>query len=216
VFQLAISWLHEKGGVVALNVAKCAVTCAAMLILLMARKRQWPIAVMILAWLPALLVLSGRIYVRPETLTLLYLSIFLAVIVKWDRFPLLAFLLPIVQVAWVNSQGLFVLGPVVLGFGLIDSALRLGIFRPERMRGWVDDDPRGERGHVFGWPGQSVRNQRGALSRGTGRDDEQPNFRAKCRRADFDTAIHPTCAGTRATCWSRAGRAERGSGLCPP
>src|SRR5262249_60930513 len=53
-----------------------------------------------------------------------------------DRFPLLAFLLPIVQVAWVNSQGLFVLGPVVLGFGLIDSALRLGIFRPERRRWW--------------------------------------------------------------------------------
>jgi tetratricopeptide (TPR) repeat protein len=91
---------------------------------------------MILAWLPALLVLSGRIYVRPETLTLLYLSIFLAVIVKWDRFPLLAFLLPVVQVAWVNSQGLFVLGPVVLGIGLIDSALRLGIFRPERRRWW--------------------------------------------------------------------------------
>src|SRR5262249_8205890 len=136
IFQVAISWLHEKGGVVALNVAKCAVTCAAMLILLLARKRQWPIAVMILAWLPALLVLSGRIYVRPETLTLLYLSIFLAVIVKWDRFPLLAFLLPVVQVAWVNSQGLFVLGPVVLGFGLIDSALRLGIFRAERRRWW--------------------------------------------------------------------------------
>src|SRR5262249_12626880 len=136
VFQLAISWLHEKGGVVALNVAKCAVTCAAMLILLMARKRQWPIAVMVLAWLPALLVLSGRIYVRPETLTLFYLSIFLAVIVWWDRFPLLAFLLPVVQVAWVNSHGLFVLGPVVLGFGLIDAALRLGIFRPERRRWW--------------------------------------------------------------------------------
>ena len=80
IFQVAISWLHEQGGVLALNVAKCVVTCLAMLILLSARKREWPIPVMVLAWLPALLVLGGRIYVRPETLTLLYLSIFLAVI----------------------------------------------------------------------------------------------------------------------------------------
>jgi tetratricopeptide (TPR) repeat protein len=136
VFQVGVSWLHERGGVPALNVAKCVVTCLAMLILLSARKREWPIPVMVLAWLPALFVLGGRIYVRPETLTLLYLSIFLAVILRWDRFPLLAFLLPLVQVAWVNSQGLFVLGPVILGFGLIDAALRIGIFAPERRRWW--------------------------------------------------------------------------------
>ena len=136
IFQVGISWLHERGGVPALNVAKCVISCLAMLILLSARKREWPIPVMVLAWLPALFVLGGRIYVRPETLTLLYLSIFLAVILRWDRFPLLAFLLPVVQVAWVNSQGLFVLGPVIVGFGLIDAALRIGIFAPERRRWW--------------------------------------------------------------------------------
>ncbi len=69
---------------------------------------------MLVAWLPAILVLGGRIYVRPETLTLLYLSIFLAVLTRWDRHPALAAVLPIVQVAWVNSQGLFVLGPIIL------------------------------------------------------------------------------------------------------
>ncbi len=136
IFQVAISWLHEWGGVAALNVAKCVVTCLAMLILISARKRSWPIPVMVLAWLPALFVLAGRIYVRPETLTLFYLSVFLAVIVRWDRFPSLVFLLPVVQVAWVNSHGLFVLGPVILGFALIDAALRLGLFAPERRRWW--------------------------------------------------------------------------------
>ena len=55
LFQVGISWLHERGGVVALNVAKCAITCLAMLILITARKGEWPIAVMVLAWLPALL-----------------------------------------------------------------------------------------------------------------------------------------------------------------
>jgi tetratricopeptide (TPR) repeat protein len=136
IFQVGISWLHERGGVPALTVAKCAITCLAMLILVSARKREWPIPVMVLAWLPALFVLGGRIYIRPETLTLLYLSVFLAAILRWERYPLLAFLLPVVEVAWVNSQGLFVLGPVILAFGLIDAVLRLGIFAPERRRWW--------------------------------------------------------------------------------
>src|SRR5262249_44842065 len=91
---------------------------------------------MLLAWLPALLVLGGRMYVRPETLTLLYLSVFLAVVSRWDRHPALAFVLPPVQVAWVNSQGLFVLGPIVLVCGLIDAALRPGAFAPDRRRRW--------------------------------------------------------------------------------
>jgi tetratricopeptide (TPR) repeat protein len=136
LFQIAVSWIRERGGVVGLNLAKCVVTCVAMLVLLSARKRDWPIAVMLLAWLPALLVLGGRIYVRPETLTLLYLSIFLAVITHWDRWPRLALLLPLVQVAWVNSHGLFVLGPIVLGYGLIDAAIRGGIPAPERRKWW--------------------------------------------------------------------------------
>jgi tetratricopeptide (TPR) repeat protein len=136
VFQIAISWLHEQGGVVGLNVAKCSVTCLAVLILITAKRREWPLPVMVLAWLPALLLLGGRMYVRPETLTLFYLSVFLAVILRWDRFPRLAFLLPVVQVAWVNSHGLFVLGPILLVFGLLDGALRFGVFAPERRRWW--------------------------------------------------------------------------------
>ena len=75
-------------------------------------------------------------YVRPETLTLLYLSIYLAILLRWDQRPRLALLLPLVQVAWVNSHGLFVLGPIVLGFGLIDAALRFGFFAPERRTWW--------------------------------------------------------------------------------
>ena len=123
IFQVGVSWLHERGGVVALNLAKCVVTCVAVLLLVTARRREWPVWVMLIAWLPAILVLGGRIYVRPETLTLLYLSIFLAVVTRWDRHPSLAVLLPIVQVAWVNSQGLFVLGPIILVCALIDAAL---------------------------------------------------------------------------------------------
>ena len=136
MFQVAISWMHEHGGIVGLDLAKCAITTIAVCLLVTARRRPWPVWVMLLAWLPAIMVLSGRMYVRPETLTLLYLSIFLAVIIRWDRNPRLAWLLPMTQVAWVNSQGLFVLGPIVLGFALLDSALSPASYAPGRRKWW--------------------------------------------------------------------------------
>ncbi len=136
MFQLAISWGYQHGGVVALNLAKCVITCAAVALLILCKRREWPLWAMLLAWIPALLVLSGRMYVRPETLTLLYLSGFLAVLCSWERAPLLAFLLPPIQLAWVNTQGLFVLGPIVLGFALLEAVLRPHAFSDSRKRWW--------------------------------------------------------------------------------
>ncbi len=124
IFQIAVSWLYERGGALAMNLAKCVVTCVAVLILLTNRRRDWPIWAAVLAWLPALFVLGGRMYVRPETLSLLYLSIFLAVLTRWDRNPWLVAILPLVQAIWVNSHGLFVLGPIILVMAMLDAAIR--------------------------------------------------------------------------------------------
>ncbi|MGO8899279.1 MAG: tetratricopeptide repeat protein [Isosphaeraceae bacterium] len=136
IFQVGISWVREHGGVPALTLLKAVITCLAVFLLITARRRSWPVWTMILAWLPALLVLSGRMYVRPETLSLLYLAIDLAVVCRWDRFPVLAWLLPLVQLAWVNTHGLFVLGPIVLVFALVDAALRRGALAAEHIRWW--------------------------------------------------------------------------------
>ncbi len=135
-FQVALSWGFARGGVVALSLAKCVITCVAVLLLVTARRRDWPIWVSLLAWLPALLVLGGRMYIRPETLTLLYLAIDLAILSRWERHPALAWLLPLVQVAWVNTQGLFVLGPILVAFALVDALLRPGALAPGRRRWW--------------------------------------------------------------------------------
>ena len=134
-FQVALSWGYAHGGVVALNLAKCAITTLAVFLLITARRLEWPVWVMLLAWLPALLVLNGRMYIRPETVSLLYLSIVLAVLFRWERKPWLAFALPIVQACWVNTQGLFLLEPILIGFALVDAAFRPGAFSKER-RGW--------------------------------------------------------------------------------
>src|SRR5207247_5313532 len=68
LFQVAVSWLYARGGVPALTLGKCVVTCLAVFLLVTARRREWPVWAMLVAWLPALLVLGGRMYVRPEPL----------------------------------------------------------------------------------------------------------------------------------------------------
>jgi tetratricopeptide (TPR) repeat protein len=135
IFQILVSWGYEHGGVVGLNLAKCAITTLAVFLLITAKRREWPVWAMLLAWLPALLVLNGRMYIRPETMSLLYLAMVLAILSRWGRKPWLAFVLPLVQVCWVNTQGLFLLEPILIGFALADAVTRPGAFLRER-RGW--------------------------------------------------------------------------------
>jgi tetratricopeptide (TPR) repeat protein len=136
IFQLLMSYGYQTVGIVGLNLGKCVVTCLAVGLLVTSRKRDWPVWTMLLAWLPALFVLSGRMYLRPETLTFLYLSMYLAILSRIDDRPKLAFLLPIVQLAWVNTQGLFVLGPGLLVFALIGFAVQPKAFRTGRIGWW--------------------------------------------------------------------------------
>ncbi len=135
-FQVVLSWLYSIGGTDATIVAKCVITTLSVLILIATRRRGWPLWLMVLVWLPALLVLSGRMYVRPETATLLYLAIDLAVLFRIDRSPRLAWALPVVQLFWVNTQGLFVFGPILIGMALVDAALRRDAFSDQRWAWW--------------------------------------------------------------------------------
>ncbi len=135
LFQVLLSFGYELGGIDLLNLAKCAITTAGVALLLFTRRPGWPLWIRILAWIPPLLLLAGRMYVRPETLSFLYMSIFLSVIFHWRARPALALLLPFVQLLWVNTQGLFVLGPVLLVFGFLDLLL---LREPPELgrRGW--------------------------------------------------------------------------------
>lgn len=135
-FEVLLWRGYTLGGIVGLNLAKCVVTCVAVLLLITARRKDWPVWPMLIAWLPALYLLGGRMYVRPETLTLFYLAVDLAVLFRWKTQPRLAFLLPVVQVLWVNTQGLFVLGPIVIAMALCDALLQPGAFPAERRAWW--------------------------------------------------------------------------------
>jgi hypothetical protein len=123
-FQVALALAYALAGVTGMILLASAAGCAAVLIAITAREPNWPRSVAALCWLPALALMAMRFDPRPEMFSLVYLACFLAVLVRVDQRPLLAWFLPFVQVLWVNTHGLFVLGPIVLGCYLVECAAR--------------------------------------------------------------------------------------------
>ena len=125
LFQLVLLLTYRCGSVAGIILLAAAVAATAVLVALAGRPRGAPLAVVLLGWLPALLLAADRFVVRPETVSLLFLAATLAIVVRLDERPRLAWLLPLLQLLWVNAHGLFVFGPIVLGFWLVDRAGRL-------------------------------------------------------------------------------------------
>ena len=118
-FQLIATGLYRLGGPTALVFMKAVLGVVVVALGLWARRpggKAWPLT---LVWLPALVVVSGRLCERPELFSLVYLGIFLAVLGRAQEHPRWLCLLPVAQLFWVNSHGFFVLGLFVLGaFGI--------------------------------------------------------------------------------------------------
>ena len=119
-FQVAVALAHAVGGVSGMILLAATASSAAVLIALLSREKDWPLWVAAFCWLPALALLSTRFDPRPEVFSLLYLACFLAILLRVERRPAPAWALSPLQVLWVNSHGLFILGPIVLGFYLVD------------------------------------------------------------------------------------------------
>ena len=124
-FQVVLAWAYARGGVAGMIVLASAAACAAFMIALMARERGWPCWAAALCWLPALALMATRFDPRPEIFSLAYLACFLAVLVRLEGRPVLAWGLPLIQVLWVNTHGLFVLGPIVLGCYVVGHCARV-------------------------------------------------------------------------------------------
>jgi len=125
-FQVMMALLHRLGGVSLVIVVKGLVIAAAVLVAFRATGEGWPLARRVACWLPAVICIWGRGYERPEMLSQLFLAIWLWVAFQLEREPKWVWILPVVQLVWVNCHALFVLGLVVAGCGVADWALRLG------------------------------------------------------------------------------------------
>jgi hypothetical protein len=82
---------------------------------MLAVRRTWPAWQTAACWLPAVLIFSGRNLVRPEMFSLLILAGELAILFHARTRPRLLWLLPVLQVAWINVHGLYILGLVLWG-----------------------------------------------------------------------------------------------------
>jgi hypothetical protein len=144
LFQVVSYLAFEAGGVT--GVIFLAATAAAISVLVgsWCKAPGASFVVVLLGWVPALALTSFRFSPRPEIFSLVLLAIYLAVLGRLDDRPRLAWALPILQVAWVNTHALFVLGPVLVGFRLVDRLARTGWRRirqlslmPEERRWWL-------------------------------------------------------------------------------
>jgi tetratricopeptide (TPR) repeat protein len=120
LFQVVLAVLYDRGGLAAVILLAAAAATAALAVGASARGRSWPVALGVLAWIPALVLMSSRFRPRPEVFTLLYLAGFLGVLWRAERRPALLWVLVPLQILWVNTHGLFVLGPLLLGFYALD------------------------------------------------------------------------------------------------
>jgi hypothetical protein len=115
LFQIGIALLFRLGGASALVLLKAICGTTIVALSLVARRQRdgksWPIVV---AWLPAVVMFTGRLCERPELFSLLFLAGFLTVLGRAGERPRWLWLLPAIQILWVNCHGFFVLGPMVL------------------------------------------------------------------------------------------------------
>ncbi len=114
LYQVALALLYQLGGASALVLLKAAADAGIVGLSMLGRRagaRAWPLA---LAWLPGSLMVSGSLSERPEAVSLVLIAAFMVLLARAPRAPRWLWLLPALQVLWVNCHGFFVFGPLLL------------------------------------------------------------------------------------------------------
>jgi hypothetical protein len=134
LFQIAIASLYRLGGVNALVLFKASAGTLVVALALRARAARAPLWPAVLVWLPAVVALSGRLCERPELISLVLVAAFLLLLAHAATRPRGLWLLPVLEVIWVNCHGFFVLGPFLLLAYWTEALYRL-LWRGREIRG---------------------------------------------------------------------------------
>jgi len=127
-YCVAISLLNDWLGLNSLIIAKLALLIAGGYCLWQVGKREAPWAVNV-GLLAALILMHQRLMIRPELVTYALLAGYLLLIRRFQTSGSFHWLLPLplLQIIWVNSHSLYILGPVVLsmfaGAEIIDNIM---------------------------------------------------------------------------------------------
>lgn len=112
-FQVGAALLYRLGGANLLILAKASILVLALGIACYAggaSLRSWQ---RVLCWLLPAITISGRGYERPEIITVLCLATWLWILTRLEARPRWIWILPALQVAWINCHALYILGLVV-------------------------------------------------------------------------------------------------------
>jgi hypothetical protein len=131
-FQLITAAIWNLAGPPGLIITKSLVGVLTIAIGMSIGRRQWSQSVTVACWLLPVLIYVGRFYVRPEMVSMLFMTLTLGIIYRARSNGRWIWLLPLVQIMWVNVQGLFVLQFVVLGPFVMEQLLR---------RFWKNSEP---------------------------------------------------------------------------
>ncbi len=117
LYQVILFLLFRIGGYAGLSFLNVLLILAVFaLIFTRMRKTGCPAWLLFLLFFPAILAMEIRFLIRPEVLSWLFLSLDLIALDLWaEKRKNFLFILPLVQLIWTNSEGLFVLGWVVMG-----------------------------------------------------------------------------------------------------
>lgn len=124
-FQVGAAILYRIGGADLLILTKAAILMLALGIGCYAggaSLRGWQ---RVLCWILPAITISGRGYERPEILTLVCLAAWLWIITRLEQRPRLIWLLPLLQIFWINCHALYILGLVVGGCYAVDYVVRV-------------------------------------------------------------------------------------------
>lgn len=124
LFQLIVAGLYRLGGIDALILAKAGCLMVAVFIAWFASRDGLPGWAKAFCWILPVVCISERSMVKPEMLSLCFLSAWLWIAARGDDRPRMVWWLPIVQIIWTNCHGLFVLGLVVGAAWWCDVAVR--------------------------------------------------------------------------------------------
>jgi hypothetical protein len=116
LFQLASYGVYRAGGYLGLVLAKAALVAAGTVVLDRVVAREAPRWAFPLPFVTALFLARHLLPVRPIVLTLLFLALFFAILEAFRREgkPRILLWLPLLQIAWVNFQGLAAFGPALV------------------------------------------------------------------------------------------------------
>lgn len=142
--QVLFYWAFNSGGPDKLIIFSCIIMLFAFLLLFFCVYRNRSTLSLSVIML-ALTVFASRIRlnIRPENFSVLFFCAYLFVLTKYKNKNLI-FILPLIQLAWVNCHGFFILGPALIALFVIAEGLKLHKKLPGE---WADCDPPGKNGY---------------------------------------------------------------------